>query len=345
MKKALIAMSGGVDSSVAAHIMKQAGFSCHGAMMQLWECEQAGNAEDARKVAQRLGMDFHIFDYTSDFRRDVVDAFIHCYEDGGTPNPCVDCNRRLKFGALLDKALSLGYDYIATGHYAVVGQDTQSGRYLLKRAADKTKDQTYFLASLTQQQLAHVQFPLGALTKEQVRQIAEEEGFVTAKKKDSQDICFIPDGDYLSFMKQYTGKNYPAGDYLDLNGNVIGRHNGAVGYTIGQRKGLGIALGEPAYVCHKNMENNTVTLGRNEDLFRTTLRADHFNWIAIENLTTPIKVTAKIRYRHTEQPATVYPEESGVVRIEFDEPQRAITPGQTVVLYDDGTVIGGGTIL
>lgn len=344
MKKALIAMSGGVDSSVAAYLMQQAGFACSGATMQLWDSDQAGSAADAQKVAQRLGMEFFIFDYTSDFRRDVVDAFVCCYEQGGTPNPCIQCNRHLKFGSLLEKALSLGYEKLATGHYAVVKQDASTGRYLLFKATDRKKDQSYFLSCLTQAQLSHIEFPLGALPKEQVREIAQDQGFLNARKKDSQDICFIPDGDYLSFMKQYTGKDYPSGDFLDLTGKVLGKHGGTVGYTIGQRKGLGLAMGQPVYVCAKDMDKNTVTVGSNDDLFRSVLRANNWNWIAIPELTEPIRATAKIRYRHTEQPATVYPEENGFARVEFDTPQRAITPGQTVVLYDEDKVIGGGTI-
>ena len=312
--------------------------------MQLCSSEQAGNAADARTVAEKLNMDFHVFDHTDDFQKCVVDAFVRCYEEGGTPNPCVDCNRNLKFGALLDRALSMGFDCIATGHYAVIKKDEKTGRFLLSRAADKSKDQTYFLACLTQKQLKHIQFPLGQISKEQARQIAEDQGFQNAKKKDSQDICFIPDGDYLSFMKRYTGKQYPQGDFLDMDGKVVGRHNGAVGYTIGQRKGLGLAMGEPVYVCHKDMEKNTVTVGDNESLFRRQLRANNFNWISIEKLTAPMQVTAKVRYRHIEQPATVYPEENGSVRVEFETPQRAITTGQAVVLYHGDTVVGGGTI-
>ena len=347
--KALIAMSGGVDSSVAAYLMQQAGFDCAGATMQLCDnellgCNQADNVEDARSVAHRLGMGFHVFNHTNEFRQMVVDSFIQCYEQGGTPNPCIDCNRHLKFDALLQKALSLGYDYIATGHYARIEKDPDSGRYLLLRAADKAKDQTYFLSCLNQQQLAHTKLPLGTLTKEQVREIAVEQGFINARKRDSQDICFIPDGDYKAFMERYTGKQYPAGDFLDRSGNVIGRHSGAVGYTIGQRKGLGLAMGEPVYVCDKNMEKNTVTVGSNDALFQKTLRAKDWNWIPFPALTQPIRVTSKVRYRHVEQPATVYPEENGYARVEFDEPQRAITTGQAVVLYDGDLVVGGGTI-
>ena len=356
MHKALIAMSGGVDSSVAACLMLRAGFDCAGATMRLCDNELLGqdqessccsldDVEDARSVAYRLGMRFHVFNHTAEFRKLVVDSFITCYEQGGTPNPCLECNRHLKFDVLLQKALSLGFDYIVTGHYAKIEQDPHTGRYLLYRATDKAKDQSYFLSCLTQQQLAHTKFPLGELTKEQVRQIATEEGFINARKRDSQDICFIPDGDYKAFMERYTGKQYPAGDFLDLEGNVIGRHSGAVGYTLGQRKGLGLAMGKPVYVCDKDMERNTVTVGSNEDLFKTALLANNWNWISIPTLTEPLRVTAKVRYRHIEQPATVFPEENGFARVVFDDPQRAITTGQAVVLYDSDLVIGGGIII
>lgn len=347
MSKAMIAMSGGVDSSVAAHLMLCKGFSCIGATMRLCDglTSPSSGVEDARSVADRLGLPFSVFDHTALFLEKVVDAFIRCYEQGGTPNPCLYCNRHLKFDALLQEAEKLGCQYIVTGHYARIEQDPTTGRYLLKKAVDTQKDQSYFLSCLTQEQLAHTRFPLGGMTKEQVRQIAEAQGFVNAKKRDSQDICFIPDGDYRTFMERYTGKHYPAGDYLDLSGKVVGRHSGAVGYTIGQRKGLGIALGEPVYVCSKDIQANTVTVGPDAALYNNVLRANDWNWIAIPSLTEPIRCKARVRYRHTEQPATVYPEENGIARVEFDEPQRAITPGQTVVLYDGDTVIGGGTIL
>lgn len=301
-------------------------------------------ANDARSVADRLGIPFFVFDHTDDFRCMVIEPFIRCYEEGGTPNPCVSCNRHLKFDALLRRALDAGCDYIATGHYAKIEQNPDTGRYLLYRAGDKAKDQTYFLASLTQHQLSHTKFPLGAINKKEVRQIAETQGFVNARKRDSQDICFIPDGNYKAFMECYNCKTYPAGDYLDKTGNVVGRHSGAVGYTIGQRKGLGIAMGEPVYVCAKDMDKNTVTVGSNDDLFKSVLRANDWNWIPFAQLTEPIRVMAKVRYRHVEQPATVYPEENGFARVEFDEPQRAITTGQAVVLYQGDMVIGSGTI-
>lgn len=351
--KALIAMSGGVDSSVAAYLMQRSGYDCAGATLRMCDNALLGrdsnscsndDTADAESVASRLGMEFYAFDATSDFRKMVVDKFVFCYEQGGTPNPCIDCNRYLKFENLLNRALSLGYDYVATGHYAVVRQDADTGRYLLYKAVDKAKDQTYFLSCLTQEQLAHAKFPLGELTKEQARKIAEEASLITARKRDSQDICFIPDGNYVSFMERYTGKQYPAGNYLDAAGNIVGQHSGAVGYTIGQRKGLGLAMGEPVYVCSKDMEHNTVTVGPNQALFSRTLRANDWHWFPFRDLTEPIRVNAKIRYRHTEQPATVYPEADGYARVEFDEPQRAITSGQAVVLYNGDMVVGGGII-
>ncbi|MBQ9167604.1 MAG: tRNA 2-thiouridine(34) synthase MnmA [Oscillospiraceae bacterium] len=355
-KRALIAMSGGVDSSVAACLMKRSGYQCIGATMRLFDnsiledgqestCCSLDDVEDARSVAYRLNIPHYVFNFTDDFREKVMDKFVHCYECGATPNPCIDCNRYLKFEHLLRRGLELGCDYVVTGHYAQIRQDATTGRYLMYKAADLAKDQTYFLYSLTQEQLAHTCFPLGGLTKEQVRQIAQEENFINAKKHDSQDICFVPDGDYRAFLERYTGKSYPDGNFLDRSGKVVGRHQGAVGYTLGQRKGLGLAMGEPVYVCGKNMEENTVTVGPNEALFRKGLRANDWNWFPFPELSEPIRVKAKTRSRMVEQSATVYPEENGFARVEFDEPQRAITPGQAVVLYDGNLVVGGGTII
>ena len=343
-KKVLVAMSGGVDSSVAAHLAQKLGFSCIGATMLLHSAVAPGQVEDARSVAQRLGIPFHVLNFHEDFRALVMDRFVQEYEDGLTPNPCVVCNQNLKFGKLLDRALEMGCDSIVTGHYARIEQNPTTGRFYLRKAVDGGKDQSYFLYGLTQHQLAHTRFPLGNLTKQEAREIALAQGFLTAKKKDSQDICFVPDGDYLAFMMSHTGKTYSAGSFLDQNGNVVGQHKGAVAYTLGQRKGLGIALGEPVYVCDKDMEKNTVTVGPNDALMHTTLRARDWFWHTIPELSAPLSIFAKARSRMTEQPATVYPEENGFARVEFDTPQRAITPGQAVVLYDGDVVVGGGTI-
>ena len=345
-KKALIAMSGGVDSSVAAYLAGQAGYACVGATMRLYENPNCltNHVQDARQVAQRLGIPFYLLDFQEEFRCRVMDAFVKDYENGLTPNPCVVCNRRLKFGSLLERALEMGCDYVVTGHYARILQNPENGRWMLQKAVDESKDQSYFLYGLTQEQLSHILFPLGELTKADAREIAETQGFLNAKKKDSQDICFVPDGDYLAFMRNHTGKTYPAGDFLDQTGKVVGKHRGAVGYTLGQRKGLGLAMGEPVYVCGKDMQNNTVTVGPNEALMSCELRANDWFWQAIEEPKAPVRVMAKARSRMTEQPATLYPEENGFARVEFDQPQRAITPGQAVVLYDGDLVVGGGTI-
>lgn len=344
-KKVLIGMSGGVDSSVAAWLMLRQGYDCIGGTMLLHPSAcGSDSAADARAVAQRLGIAHYVFDFQPDFEEKVIRKFVASYEAGLTPNPCVDCNRGLKFDRMLQSALDLGCGHVASGHYARIRHDETTGRFLLYKAADRAKDQTYFLACLNQHQLTHILFPLGELTKAEVRQIAEAQGFVTAHKRDSQDICFIPDGDYVRFLEGCTGRHYAPGDYLDLEGRVIGTHRGAVCYTLGQRKGLGIALGAPAYVCAKDMAANTVTLGPNEALFSKALRAKDWNWFPFPELTRPLTVTAKIRHSQIEKAATVYPGENGFARVEFDEPQRAITPGQAVVLYDGDRVIGGGTI-
>lgn len=354
-KTALIGMSGGVDSSVAALFMLRSGYRCIGATMRLYDNEMLGrertrtccsldDVEDARSVARRLGIPHYVFNFKADFEEHVIRKFVNCYECGLTPNPCIDCNRHLKFDRLLRRALELGYEYVVSGHYAQIRREETTGRYLLYRAADRAKDQTYFLACLDQHQLSHLQFPLGALTKPEVRKIAEENGFVTARKHDSQDICFVPDGDYAAFLERYTGKTYPPGDYLNLHGQAVGQHRGAVRYTLGQRKGLGLAMGAPVYVCGKDMEKNTVTVGPNEALFSEALRAKDWVWFPFPTLTEPLPVTAKTRHSQVEHAATVYPEEGGYARVEFDTPQRAVTPGQAVVLYQGERVIGGGTI-
>lgn len=339
-RKILIGMSGGVDSSVAVTLLQRFGYNCTGCNLLL-ACGEG--SEDARLAAERFGIPFQVVDLQSEFREEVQDRFVSIYEAGETPNPCIICNRFLKFGAMLDIALEQGFDAVATGHYAQIRYDGATGRYLLYKAADRAKDQTYFLYCLTQHQLAHTLFPLGELTKEQVREIARTEGLLNARKRDSQDICFIPDGDYFAFLERYTGKNYPQGDYLDLTGKVVGRHRGAAAYTIGQRKGLGIALGEPVYVCAKDMDRNTVTVGPNEALFSNELTAKNVNWIPFPALRSPMELTAKIRHSQNEQPCRVIPQ-GDRVKVIFAQPQRAVTPGQAVVFYQGDLVVGGGTI-
>ena len=353
---ALIAMSGGVDSSVAAWLMQRDGFDCTGVTMRLTRneavnteglhtCCSERDIEDAAEVAYAMDIPYEVLDFTADFQEKIIDKFIRVYEAGGTPNPCIDCNRYMKFDHLLRWAEAHGLDHVVTGHYARVEQDEATGRWLLKKGLDENKDQSYVLYNLTQEQLAHVRLPLGALHKSEVREIAEQQHFINARKHDSQDICFVPDGDYEKFMEDFTGKRYPAGDFLDEAGRKVGTHKGAVRYTIGQRKGLGLAMGAPVYVCAKDMQANTVTVGPEKSLFDRIVYAEEVNWIAIPALTAPLRVTARTRYHQVEQAATVYPAGEDRFRLEFDEPQRAPTPGQAVVLYQGDVILGGGTIV
>ncbi len=346
--QALIGMSGGVDSSVAAYLCMQSGFDCQGATMRLYTgqdgvpcCTDRG-IEDAQAVAAHLNISFHVLDLSAEFARQVMEAFADCYEAGLTPNPCVVCNRHLKFGAFLQEAQKLGCDYIATGHYARIRRG-ENGRYQLCRAIDRAKDQSYFLYAMTQHQLAHTLFPLGELTKEEARKIAEAQGFINAQKRDSQDICFVPDGDYVAFLERWRKRAYAPGAFLDAQGKTVGTHKGAAAYTLGQRKGLGLAMGTPVYVCGKDMQANTVTVGPESLLFHDTLIARDVNWVSVPAQDAPFRATAKARSRMQDVPATVYPEE-GSIRVVFDAPQRALTPGQAVVLYDGDLVLAGGTI-
>ena len=353
-EKALIAMSGGVDSSVAALLMQEAGYECAGATMHLFQNEDAGisrektccsldDVTDAKAVASRLGMLHYVFNFTGPFRTQVMQRFADCYARGITPNPCIDCNRFLKFDALLQRMQQMAFDYVVTGHYARVEYDAASGRYLLKKGMDESKDQSYVLYALTQEQLRHVRLPLGTFRKEEIREIAAQHGFVNARKKDSQDICFVPDGDYGAFLERFTGQAPMPGEFVDSQGNVLGTHRGIEHYTIGQRRGLGIAAGHPLYVCGIQPETHRVVLGGNEELFSDTLTAEDVNLIAVPDLSVPMEVTAKIRYRHKAQPALAWTE-GDRLHVRFAQPQRAITRGQAVVLYRGDTVIGGGTI-
>ena len=353
--RAMIAMSGGVDSSVAALLMQQAGYDCVGVTMRLYRapgmervsqksCCSDADEDDAAYVCWQLGIPFESLCCTKEFEKTVIQNFILEYEAGRTPNPCIVCNRCLKFDLLLSLAMEKGFDFLVTGHYARITQDWNTGRWQLRKALDGSKDQSYVLYMLSQKHLAHLRFPLGELRKTDARAIAEKAGLVTASKHESQDICFIPDGDYGAFLEHWTGCRTPGGEILDLEGHVIGHHRGVVRYTIGQRRGLGIAAKQPLYVVAKDMEKQTITVGAESALYSRELFASDFNWLSIPKPEHPIRVMARTRYRQRENQATVWPLEGSRVRLVFDQAQRAITPGQAVVLYDDDLVLGGGTI-
>lgn len=349
MEKVLIAMSGGVDSSAAAHLILSKGYDAIGATMTVTNGlfgNPDGLSEDAKmakKICEKLGIEHKVIDLCEEFKRHVVCDFVDRYLEGKTPNPCIVCNKNIKFGALLDEGKKLGCSMIATGHYAKVEKDS-SGRFLLKKADDGTKDQSYMLWTLSQEQLSRCIFPLGSLTKTEVREMAGELTFENAEQKDSQDVCFIPNGDYAEFIKHFASHTDKVGNYVDMQGNVLGKHRGIIHYTVGQRKRLGIALGQPMFVHSKNAATNDVVLCKNEELFSKTLTASNINLIACDKLDTPVRVCAKTRYHQIPATATVIQTDANTIRVDFDEPVRAISPGQSVVLYDSDTVIGGGFI-
>ena len=347
-------MSGGVDSSVAAKLLSDTGNECIGCTMKLYTNEDAGisrahsccsldDVEDARSVAHRLHMPYYVFNFSDDFREKVIGKFIRCYQQGLTPNPCIDCNRYMKFDRLFERAKILGCDHIATGHYARIVQE--NGLCILKKALDTSKDQSYVLYDMTQKQLAHTLFPLGELHKAQTRRIAEEAGLLNAEKPDSQDICFVPNGDYASVIELHSGKKSEPGNFVDSAGRLLGRHEGIIRYTVGQHRGLGLSLPEKHYVCAICPETNTVVLGSMEELCRRDVRVGNLHWISGHSPDVRFRCRAKLRYRQPEQPVLAELQPDGTLLLRFDAPQRAPAPGQAAVLYVGDTVLGGGTIL
>lgn len=340
-------MSGGVDSSVSALLLRKDGCDVSGVNLVMHHnsggCGSSTELDTARAVSEKMGIDFYVFDFCEEFEREIMTYFAQTYIDGATPNPCVVCNRKLKFGALLDKADEMGFDFIATGHYARIEKSGE--RFLLRKGVDLTKDQSYVLYGLSQRQLSRTLFPLGGYKKTDVRLIAEENGLVNARKHDSQDICFLPDGNYPEFIESFTGRRFENGEFVTLDGRKLGEHRGIIRYTIGQRKGLGLALPAPMYVYKKDMEKNQVILTSEDMLFSKSLDADTINFIPFDRLTSPLHVKAKVRYSQRECDAVVEQTGEDTVHVEFKDPQRAISKGQSVVFYDDDYVVGGGVIL
>lgn len=350
-KKVLVGMSGGVDSAACVLLLRQQGYEVSGVTLRLHHykdrpgtCGSADDIDEAARVAAQMGISHEVLDLCDIFRREVMSRFVSEYCAGRTPNPCLDCNRELKFGAMLDYALARGFDFVATGHYARVGFDDAAGRYTLLRGVDAHKDQSYVLYQMTQHQLAHLLLPIGELDKPSVRALAQAHGLHNAHKPDSQDICFVPDGDYVRFLQDYGGVELTPGDFVDGQGHVLGQHKGLPCYTTGQRKGLGVAAGKHVYVVKKNAADNSILLGDDGDLYTDRLTASRVNWIAGTTPEAPFRCTAKTRYSQTEAEATVTPLPGQRMALLFDWPQRAVTAGQAVVLYDGDVVLGGGVI-
>ena len=352
--KVVVGMSGGVDSSVAAFLLKREGYEVIGVTMRTWEngCGKTvdgedGNSaiEDAKRVAAKLDIPHYVLDFRGEFENNVIKYFVNEYKEGKTPNPCIVCNRYVKWEALLKRSKELGADYIATGHYAVIKQYPKTGRYSVCNAVTDAKDQTYALYNLTQEQLARTLMPVGEYSKDRIREMADEIGLLVAHKPDSQDICFVPDGDYASFIENTTDQVLPTGNFVTPEGKVLGKHKGIIHYTVGQRKGLGLALGYPAFVLEIRPETNEVVIGTYEESLTYTVRANELNFMSVEQITEPVRIFAKIRYNHKGAWCTVERTGEDEIVCTFDEPIRAATPGQAVVLYDGEYVLGGGTIL
>lgn len=344
MKKILLGMSGGVDSTVAAYLLKKDGWQVIGATLDLLPCTDDNVISAAKAAAEQLGIEHHVLSFKDIFKDKVIDNFIGEYMCGRTPSPCIECNRHVKFGAMLDAAKVMGIEYISTGHYARVEFDEKLNRYLLKKADCTEKDQSYMLYTLSQNQLSKVILPLQSLTKDEVRVIAREAGLDAADRGDSQEICFIPDDDYIKFLSDNISDLPPQGDFVDMQGNILGRHAGIHRYTVGQRKGLGIAFGKPMFVVKVDADKNQVILGESGSEYSDSLVAERVNFIPFDRLENPIKAQCKVRYGNKYFAGTVYPTDENSVKVEFDTPARAVTPGQSVVFYDGDTVLGGGII-